>query len=198
MLARSIEAASSTASVSSTPEEARLAELLLRELYVHGSLEMSSACLRVLALALHSSECKAAVMADQARAQSVYAQVTGAFTRLAQNRFVQRLPDLAVDEDDAMDGTGGQRGSSRRLPLFVDPAHQQSSKHWIPTLSVDSKCLVLRPSISFFLSPHLPLCSLVARLAKVACEDFQATPGNIRKPDEVSCCDLSAVSLHSL
>lgn len=157
---RSIEAASSTASVSSTPEEARLAELLLRELYVHGSLEMSSACLRVLSLALHSSECKAAVMAEQARAQSVYAQVSGAFTRLAQDRFVQRLPDLAV-EDDAMDGTGGQRGSSRRLPLFVDPAHQQSSKHWIPTINIH-----------------------IARLAKAACEDLQATPGNIRTPDE--------------
>lgn len=138
---RSIEAASNTASVSSSPEEARLVELLLRELYVHGSLEMSSACLRVLALALTSAQ-----VADQAKIQSVFAQTSAAFARLAQHRFVQRLPDLAV-EDDAMDGTGGKRNSSRRVPLFVDPTHQQNSKHWIPSLNIPSKW------------SHLVLCS---------------------------------------
>lgn len=122
-------------------------QLLLRELYAHGSLEMSSACLRVLGLALTSSsgDRQSPPVADQACIQAVYAQISGAFARLAQNRFIQRLPDLAAtdDDDDAMDGTGVKRSRSpqRRVPLFVDPGQQQSSKYWLPTLNIQSKCV---------------------------------------------------------
>jgi hypothetical protein len=78
----------------------QLVELLMSELF----LKMSSACLRVLAVVSGERQLKAS---DQDAIFSTYAQITGAFGQLAQERFVERLPALVPEHEvDEMDGSG--------------------------------------------------------------------------------------------
>ena len=114
----------------------------MSELFLHGRLEMSSVCLRVLAAVCGERQLGAT---DQDAISSTYGQITGAFGQLVQERFVERLPALAAErEDDEMDGSAADKRHNKkrqRLPVFEERTHCQGAQQSLPTLNIEGETL---------------------------------------------------------
>lgn len=78
----------------------KFASIIIEQLCLHGSVEMSILVLKVLAKFLNENyDQKQEILNDPTKLNSYYNQIKEAFSQLVNDKLIQRLPDLAEPVD---------------------------------------------------------------------------------------------------
>lgn len=136
----------------------KFSESIINEFYMHGSLEMSSVLLKLLARIFNEPDMKPK-STDLNQIYAVYNTLVGTFTKLIEDNFIERLPQLI--EDASNDDMKKEKMPKPKIPNFMKGPSHEATKHFLPSLSIEAQ-----------------------RMQKSVLEDLEVPSCRIRKPDE--------------
>lgn len=112
----------------------KFSESIINEFYMHGSLEMSSVLLKLLARIFNEPDMKPK-STDLNQIYAVYNTLVGTFTKLIEDNFIERLPQLI--EDASNDDMKKEKMPKPKIPNFMKGPSHEATKHFLPSLSIE-------------------------------------------------------------